>query len=310
MTAVLDQFVLERAPGPLVALDPAVARARAALNELLARFAKIDDSALTYEWTWDGNSVDVRYAFYRALETIEAATSAAAAAMAHQESSEARDAVAAATMARWDLHGVLATMAERDLDADPGGGEWTVRKTMEHIIGSQRGYAWGSAYWIFVRDQPPPSGEWRAPEELFAAMPDESEEARGSVADIRRNLDDVLDATASRYATLSTTEMDVRAGWSGFPVTIGFRMWRWSSHIQEHTVQVEKTLNMLGRRQTEVQRLVRLIARAFGRLEGVVFGHPPVRGGSEVLDQLAASLTAMPATLDDAIAAAVPAQEW
>ena len=61
MTAVLDPFVLEHAPGPTVELDPALLRARAALNDLLARLARVDDAALTYVWTWDGNSVDVRY---------------------------------------------------------------------------------------------------------------------------------------------------------------------------------------------------------------------------------------------------------
>ncbi len=66
MTAVLDPFVLERAPGPTVELDPGLVRARAAVNDLVTRLARIDDSALTYSWKWDGNAVDVRYAFYRA----------------------------------------------------------------------------------------------------------------------------------------------------------------------------------------------------------------------------------------------------
>jgi len=247
MTAVLDPFVLERAPGPTVGLDPALLGARAALNDLLAQLARVDDSQLTYAWTWDRNAVDIRYAFYRALETIEAATSALSRAMAGTPSSEARDAVGAATAARWELHGLLVTLADADLDADPGNKEWTVRQTLAHILGSQRGYAWGSAYWLSARNEPAPTGEWRAPEEIFAAMPAEEHEADGDAAQVRRLLDDIVDATTSRYATLTTDEMNVVGGWSGFPVTMGFRQWRWSSHIQEHTVQVEKTLDMLGR---------------------------------------------------------------
>jgi hypothetical protein len=310
MAAALDRFILERAPGPTVALDPALVRARAALNELLARLGRIDDSALSYAWTWDGNAVDVRYAYYRALETVEAATSALTRAMAGAAGSEARDAVGAATAARWELHGILATLADADLDADPGGGEWTLRQTLAHVIGGQRGYAWGSAYWLSVRDQAAPTGPWRAPDELFAALPAEADEARGGVAQVRRQLDDVLDATSSRYATLTTDEMDVVGGWSGFPVTIAFRMWRWSSHIQEHTVQVDKTLDMLGRRRSEVQYLVRLIARAFGRLEEVVFGRPSVANAARVLDNVATELRDLPQGLDAALKAAVPAGEW
>src|SRR5437016_5481301 len=108
MTATLDPFILERAPGPTVEVDPALLRAR------------VDDSALTYAWKWDGKDVDVRYAFYRVLETIESATSTLTRAVSGSASSEARDAVAATTAARWETQGILATLNDADLDADPG----------------------------------------------------------------------------------------------------------------------------------------------------------------------------------------------
>jgi hypothetical protein len=309
MTAVLDPFILERAPGPTVAVDPALLRARAALYELLARLARVDDKALTYVWTWDGKSVDVRYLFYRALETIESATSTLTRATSGAASSEARDAVAATTAARWETQGILATLADADLDADPGDKEWTVRQTLAHIIGGQRGYAWGNAYWISMRNESKSDGPRRVAAGVFDAMTKEEDEATGSVADIRDKLDDIVDATATRYATLTADEMEIQGGWAGFPVTIGFRMWRWPSHIEEHTVQVEKTLDMLGRRRTEVQYLVRLITRAFGRLEAVVFGLAGQSAAAKVLDQLAADLRALPAGLDEAISAAVPSEE-
>lgn len=306
----LDPFIIERAPGPVIDLDPAVVRARAALNGTLARLARLPDPALINAWTWDGNAVDVRYGFYRTLELLEAATSAASRAMAGSASSEARDAVAATTVARWELQGILATLEDADLDADPGGGEWTIRKTLGHIVGAQRGYAWGSAYWLSSRGKPSPEGSWRAPEELFAQMPSDDDEAAGTLADVRSRLDDVVDGTSSRYATLTTDEMAVTGGWSGFPVTIGFRMWRWPSHIEEHTVQIDKTLDMLGRRQTEVQRLVRLIARAFGRLEATVFGRSLGPESAAVFDNVASAVGELPHSLERAVAEGVPAPEW
>ncbi|MCI0343874.1 MAG: hypothetical protein L0221_00330, partial [Chloroflexi bacterium] len=62
-----------------------------------------------------------------------------------------------------------------------------------------------------------------------------------------------------------------RARWSGVAVDVGFRLGRWSSHIAEHTLQVDKTLVMLGRTPSEVQRLVRLLHATWGRLEALVF---------------------------------------
>ena len=57
-------------------------------------------------------------------------------------------------------------------------------------------------------------------------------------------------------------------------MSIAFRLGRWSSHIREHAIQVEKTLAMLGRTPTEPERLVRLALAAYGRAEAVVFGQP------------------------------------
>jgi hypothetical protein len=57
-------------------------------------------------------------------------------------------------------------------------------------------------------------------------------------------------------------------------VTIDFRLGRYGSHIREHTVQVDKTLAMLDRRPTEVERLVRLILATYGRLEARFVGRP------------------------------------
>jgi hypothetical protein len=204
----------------------------------------------------------------------------------------------------------LSGLSDSDLDADPGGGEWTVRQTMAHIIGGQRGYAWGSAYWISVRHEPKPDGPRRAPDGLFTSMPEDDAEATGTLAEVRQKLDDIVDATSSRYATLTTDEMDSAAGWYGFPVTVGFRMWRWPSHIEEHTVQVEKTLDMLKHRATEVERLVRLNHRAMGRLEALVVGRATEQvdatGAGVTLDRVAGVLRGMAANVKAAADAGVP----
>ena len=311
MTAVLDPFVLQFAPGPLVDLNSSLLRTRAEAAALIDAIAPLDDSSLRDQWFWDGNDVDVRYAFYRAFEVLESAEAAARLAAAGSDSSQAREAVAAATASRWDLQGLLAALHDDDLDADPRNGEWTIRQTMAHIIGSQRGYAWGTAWWLSVRDEPRVQGEQRVPQDVFADMPEEEQEAMGTLADVRRQLDDIVDATSTRYATLTDDDLEVRGGWSGFHVTVGFRQWRWSSHIAEHTVQVEKTLDMLGRRQSEVARLSRLVARAYGRLESVTYYRSGAGNSTRILEGVARELRQIRETVADAVAAGVPAAiDW
>ncbi len=310
MSAVIDPFILERAPGPIVEIPPALVRARTAFGATLDAVARIPDERLMSAWDWEGNAADVRYGFYRILEMLDSAASIAARALSTSPNSEARDAVGAADAARWTLHGVLATLDDGDLDADPGNGEWTVRRTMQHIINSQRGYAWGSAYWLSISDQPRSAGPQRAPDEAFASLPEKEDEARGSLADVRRELDDVVDATSSRYATLTDADMSVMSGWSGFPVSIGFRQWRWFSHIAEHTIQIEKTLDMLGRHRSEVDWLTRSNASAFGRLGGTVFGRASAGAASDVLEAVARDLGQLRPSIVAAAEEGVPAADW
>ena len=104
-------------------------------------------------------------------------------------------------------------------------------------------------------------------------MPDEATtEAEGSSADLRARLDAILDLSAERLAGMPDDRLELAARWSGFPVTIGFRLGRWGSHIREHTIQVEKTLAWLGAEPTEPERLARHVLSAYGRAEAAVFG--------------------------------------
>lgn len=305
MTA-LDAFVLEKAPGPLVEVPDALVRARGAFKQTLAALNGIADGDLGYQWMWDGNEQDVRYGFYRAFEILESGTSAATRALAAEPSSEARDAVAAATASRWALHGVLATLSDTDLDADPGNGEWTVRRTMQHVINSQRGYAWGSAAWLAERELTARIGVQRLSDDTFKGFPEEEDEGLGSLSEIRGELDDIVDVTSARFATLSDDDLSVTGRWSGAPVSIAFRQWRWSSHIAEHTIQIEKTLDMLGRRRSEIDWLSRLLGQGFGRLEASAFGRASAAGAETVFEQVARELSALHPQVVAAAHAAVP----
>ncbi len=164
------------------------------------------------------------------------------------------------------------------LDADPGGGEWSVRLTMGHIIAGQRGYAWGTAWWLEQAYDPAnPDIPRRIDESLWETLPDEATtEAAGSVDDLRLRLDEILDLSAERMAGLPDDRLDLGSAWSGFHVSIGFRLGRWASHIREHTIQVEKTYALVGHVPSEPARLVRHVLAGYGRAEAVVFGRQGV----------------------------------
>ena len=180
-------------------------------------------------------------------------------------------------------------MADADLDLDPGNGEWTIRQTLAHAVNVERAYPSFSAWWL-TREQTaelPPS----VPDDVGIGFPEEEEEGVGTLLDIRDRLDAAMDGAAERMSGLDEAQLAIPARWSGYAVDVGFRLWRQASHLQEHTVQVEKTFVMLGRQPLEAERLARLVLRAYGHLEAEVYALPSAlaeRGRDTVLGAVGA----------------------
>jgi DinB superfamily len=275
--APLD-YLVAHTPAPTAPVSPAVLKARAALNTSAEQYLGVGDDALEHGWDWDDrHGADIRYGLFRAIEAVEEATgqigSILAATGARRSSAALR--IAPATVARWDLHGRLATIDDGLLDKVAKDGEWMLRETLGHIVGGQRGYAAYTA-WHWSRNNPEaPTVDELKQVEIDTALPEESEEALGSVADIRARLDEALDRGAAHMAGYSDADLARPARWSGVPVDVGFRLGRWSSHLMEHTIQIDKTLAWLDRAPTEVQRIVAELYRAWGRLETLVFPIEP-----------------------------------
>lgn len=252
---------------------PDLASARGLIERGLGDLLAVPDAALDRPWTWTGfGEADGRYAFFRILEDLEGTAAALDARAGPRPPGEA--VIAPATVARWDLIGVLAPLTATELDADPGDGEWTIRQAVAHAIASQHSYG---VYTAWYRDQGASSIDAlpNAPDDLGDPTFDESIAADGSPDEVRRRLHLAQDGAAASLADLTMDELAYAARWSGMAVTVGFRQGRWSSHLAEHTVQVDKTLVWLGRHPTEVERLVRRLAVAWGWVEAGVWPRPP-----------------------------------
>src|SRR6185295_18496512 len=246
---------------------------------------------------------------YRGGETIEVADAELEAALAGAPA-RAPGAIrsAPATIARWALQGRLAALDDAMLDRVPREGEWTLRQTLAHTIGGQRGYGVFTRWWLSQ-----PLGEARpariSPEAdaaLDRELPPEASEAEGSVAEIRSRLDQVLDEWALRVADLDEFALAASAMWSGVPVDVDFRIGRWASHIREHTVQIDKTLDWLGHEPSEPARIVLDMYTAWGRLEARIF--PVAPAGTEsavaaILDRCAETLVSEAASAREAAGA-------
>ena len=306
MDTMLDAPLIERTDDSLARpIPPALVAARATVVAAARDLLTIPEASLTRPWTWIGGSEEeVRYGAYRAAEALEGAELEARAMVPNPDADAPRatSIVGPSTAARWDLHGVLLSLDDELLDADPGGGEWSIRLVLGHVISSQRGYGWGTAWWLdSACNAKDPALPAKIPDEFFADEPDEATTGAGSLDELRTRLDAILDLSAERLAGLPDDRLELGARWSGFPVTVGFRMARWGSHLREHTIQVEKTFALLGHVPDEPARLARHVLAAYGRAESVVFGR---QGVDDAVDRVSKGATEAREAIASAVRAA------
>jgi uncharacterized damage-inducible protein DinB len=282
---LLDQRFRELDPSVEVP-DP-IDAGRAAVREMGRLLRAIPDADLARRWSWTGEGTeDVRTSAYVALAALHDGAGQVASAVdaAGLVPGPAGGALMAVSHARWELHGLLDSLEEATFEADPGGGEWSVRETVGHIVEAQRSYAWFSAWWLDRRDEPLPDA---ADESHGDALPSVADDASGTRAALLARIDALVDLAVSLWSPADLATLSVPARWSGFPVTLGFRTHRWAAHIEEHTLQVEKTLAMLGAVPSESQRLHRLLCRAWGDIEAIVFALPSAVAGAAMRHDVA-----------------------
>lgn len=188
---------------------------------------------------------------------------------------------------------MLAAVDDDLLDREPAAGEWPLRQTLAHAIGVERSYRANTEFALARGDgdrltlPPDPevivrtvAGEFRRP------RPDPADTAGGSL--------DIVAAFAKRRAEtdaalseLSEQQLRRPSEWGAIDdsvIDVRFRLHRFASHIAEHTVQCETTINALGVPLTDARAIVRAIGGARGMHER--------RSSADHLASLDAALTA------------------
>jgi hypothetical protein len=97
----------------------------------------------------------------------------------------------------------------------------------------------------------------------------------GSLADIRAFHTAVRDRIVARLAPMTDEELSFDSPfWDGERPN-RFRLGRFESHLRQHTIQTEKAIQAVLGAPREVERLLRLLARATGEVEAAAVGADP-----------------------------------
>lgn len=245
----------------------------------------LTDEDLEKPWSWrDYTSEGVRFAFFRTYETLQEM----AVQLAFERSlngpllTGAQRILGNYHRAYRDLEAVLLRVPLERADEPPAEGEWSVRRTLAHILAGDMNF-YGVVRYALERgrnsDDERPE---KIPEEAWDKMLGMNEE------DTRDMLEGPFESLVSyhqkfhqkvlrEFASIQEKELEWLATyWEEEPYPLRFRLHRFDSHMRQHTIQIEKTLDAIGATETEAMQLLRRIYGAMAEVGCVTLRAPEV----------------------------------
>ena len=262
------------------------------LTQAVEKFAfatcQLDDPDLDREWTWRAYSEGIRYAMFRTYEELrtlaaqllmERTTTGASISTAHH-------ALAQYHSAYRDLQAILIGIDEGALNKPPAPGEWPLRIILGHILIAERQFfariwhavqRYRSGNVLGDQEQDVPPAVEMTDEELaeFVGSYEDFERTmnRLSIPGIVAFYDSLHKRVLRELTDIKGYELEAESlWWEGTPFTVEFRLHRLDSHLRQHTIQIEKTLDALGHSPNESRRLLRLIYAALADVDSIIIG--------------------------------------
>jgi hypothetical protein len=238
----------------------------------------LSDVDLDRDWAWRYHAEGVRFALlgtYHELRDL-AVEIMAGRATSGPPMSTAHHALAQYRAAYRDLQAVLLGVEDDILDRAPAEGEWPPRRILDHVISAD------AVFFTLIhlardwyrRGETPRKLQQEdfeallGPEELF-----DRQLAEHGLAGILTFYDDLHGRIVRELADLTEEELLAPSPyWEEEPVPIRFRLHRFDAHLRQHTVQMVKTLAVVGSEWTEARQLLRTVYNALAEVEGALIG--------------------------------------
>jgi len=258
-----------------------------AIESFVTITSKLSDEELETPWKWRTFDANVRFAFFQTYEDLRtlAATLISQRTSGSKMVTTAQRSLAQYHYAYRDLQAILLNADEGLLDTPPAKEEWPLRVILGHIMAAEREFF--ARIWFAVQQYRGNSvdNEDTEQEETREMTGEEVEEFVGSYDDFERTMNRLsLAGILALYDSLHKRVLreitDIRGleleasslWWEGIPLPVEYRLHRLDSHLRQHTIQVEKTIEALTEPPSEAQRLLRLIYTALAEVEGVIIG--------------------------------------
>ena len=272
------------------------------------RLRAIDDDALDLFWAWESYDEEgVRFGILRTTEQVADAAVEIAAQRAEAGAAPSRaERILGRYLVAWRELWSVVDRADAAIDTAPEEGEWSLRAILDHLIEADLGFlvtlrngleqvrggvaprfVGSDEAWLALADVK--EGPWRA------AM-------AGSLDDIREFHRGARDRIVEWLAPMTSDDLTASSAfWDGVRDN-RFRLGRFESHLRQHTIQAEKAVQAIIGAPREVERLLRLLARATGDVEAAA-----IRADASMLEPILGPLAAEVGDRADQLVAAIGA---
>jgi hypothetical protein len=268
-----------------------------ALSQAVSRFANsfqaIADDDLDRAWAWQSyDSEGIHFAFFRTYEELRelAVRLQWARAASGKLPSEAQLVLAQYHAAYHDLQAALLGVGSEHFELPPAEGEWSLKRIIAHIIGADMGF-YVCVRYALNRHRADPDLPPDIPDEAWNSILDMDEDAyrslmEGSLEDLRSYHARLHTRILADLADMSEAELEKSSRyWEQEAMSLRFRLHRFESHMRQHTIQVDKTLESFGLVPNESKCMLRMIYTALAEAEGKLIGANGA--GREMIDESA-----------------------
>lgn len=250
-----------------------------AVEKFVLTTQKLTGADLERDWTWRAYQEGIRFAFFRTYEELRdlAAKLITERMTRGKPITTAQHALAQYHAAYRDLQAVLIAVDPSLIDTPPAKGEWPLRIILGHTIAAEREFfarTWHGVERFRAGENEPV--EMTAEEVAeFVGEHEEFERTmnRLSLPGIIAFYDSLHKRVLRELTNIHGLELEAPTlWWEGIPLTVEFRLHRLDSHLRQHTVQLETTLEALSGPPGEAKKLIRLIYAALADVDGTIIG--------------------------------------
>ena len=247
-----------------------------AVKDFASLILPLSEKDLEREWIWkDHDEEGIRFACFVTLQELRRLAVELSA--LRTKPTPAQHILSQYHSAYMDLQAAIFGLSEEDADKVPAEGEWQVRRVYAHILSAEINFTITVRYALEKHR----ASAW-TPER--ASDEDESRLAGMNEAEYQALLEgpfegmlayhrDFHPTIIEEFGNITDEELDLPSTfWEETRFPIQHRLHRYEAHYTQHTIQIDKTLEAIGKTPTESIRLIRLLYAALAEAEGMTIG--------------------------------------